>query len=107
MTPHLQKRVIEVHPEVCFYEMNNRKPLQYRKITRPGFEERKSLLAHGIFPLDDGWLKKYPKTQVASDDILDACAACWTAERYLKGNAICIQANPPTDSRGLRMEMWR
>ena len=107
ITQKLQTRVIEVHPEVCFYEMNNGRPLQHGKKSKAGLEERKSLLINARVALDDGWLKKYQKSQVASDDILDACAACWTAERCLQGQAICIPVVPPTDSKGLRMEMWR
>jgi predicted RNase H-like nuclease len=44
---------------------------------------------------------------VALDNILDAHAACWIAERIYKGTAVRIPENPPVESRGLRMEMWR
>ena len=43
---------------------------------------------------------------VEPDDMLDACAACWTAERICSGTAVCIPPAPALDSRGLRMAMW-
>jgi predicted RNase H-like nuclease len=44
---------------------------------------------------------------VARDDILDAMAACWTAERIVSGEALCLPDDPPRDARGLRMEILR
>ncbi len=58
----------------------------------------------------DGIVSKslgYPRTKVGEDDILDACAACWTAARILRDNAIRIPKRPPRDKRGLVMEIWR
>jgi len=49
----------------------------------------------------------YAVGQVGHDDIADAFAALWTAERKLLGQAIPIPANPPVDQLGLRMEIWR
>jgi len=46
------------------------------------------------------------KKDVADDDINDALAALWTAERILEGKAQRIPEMPPNDSCGLRMEMW-
>jgi hypothetical protein len=40
-------------------------------------------------------------------NLLDAMAACWTAERVLRGVAVRLPARPPRDSRGLRMESVR
>ncbi|MFL5635521.1 MAG: DUF429 domain-containing protein, partial [Gemmatimonadaceae bacterium] len=42
----------------------------------------------------------------ADDDILDAFAALWTAERVARGAAITLpHADPPMDSVGLPMRM--
>ncbi|MBI4571221.1 MAG: DUF429 domain-containing protein, partial [Chloroflexi bacterium] len=41
----------------------------------------------------------------ARDDLYDACAAAWTAARFARGEHGTLPAEPPTDSRGLRMEI--
>ena len=47
------------------------------------------------------WLVK----QVAHDDILDAFAVLWTAERIRRGEADTLPAQPLVDAAGLRMEI--
>jgi predicted RNase H-like nuclease len=42
---------------------------------------------------------------VADDDLLDAFAALWTAERISNGTARTVPAAPLEDRFGLRMEM--
>ena len=46
------------------------------------------------------------RSQVASDDVLDAYAVAWTALRIAKKAARRIPPHPPIDAKGLRMEMW-
>jgi predicted RNase H-like nuclease len=41
-----------------------------------------------------------------ADDVLDACAAAWTAARVDAGTAILLPAHPPHDRRGLEMAIW-
>jgi predicted RNase H-like nuclease len=41
----------------------------------------------------------------APDDVLDAFAALWSADRIARGEAINLPAIPPRDSVGLRMEI--
>ena len=106
MTPELQARVREVHPELCFLEMNGGKPLPYSKKSSEGFQRRMDLIRESGFPEIGDWVRRYPKDQVSPDDVLDAFAACWTAERFHWGVAEQIPADPEKDSRGLRMEMW-
>ena len=48
----------------------------------------------------------FPRTQVASDDVLDAYVLARTAYRIASGQARCLPDAPPLDSRGLRMEIW-
>lgn len=78
------KRIIEVHPELSFLEMNNGTPLSTRKWTWNGHVERRWLLArHGIVVVDDvGDLG-----DATPDDVLDAAAAAWTAHRFSFGIA--------------------
>jgi predicted RNase H-like nuclease len=106
MSPELQNRVREVHPELCFREMNNGKPIQESKNSPEGFRRRMEIIKESGFSQIGDWLRRYPKTKVAADDILDACAACWTAERIHRGVAVRVPSEPEKDSRGLRMEMW-
>jgi predicted RNase H-like nuclease len=107
ITPTLQNTIKEVHPEICFFELNNRKPLLYGKKTPQGRNDRRKLLFPLGFDIIDEALSKYRRNILAEDDILDACIACWTAERIFKGEAIRIPEHPSKDSKGLRMEMWR
>lgn len=103
-----QKRVREVLPELCFYEMNGRHPMCHSKKKVRGLQERRMLLcAEGFRTVIEAALQKMPRARVAEDDILDACAACWTAERILDEAEITIPESPERDQRGLRMEMQR
>lgn len=103
--PLLQSRVREVHPEICFYHLAGRKPLKYNKKCREGHQERKELLQ----PFFGKWLQQAldDKRRLASqkDDILDAFAALWTAERVYEGVALVIPISPPKDSQRLSMEI--
>src|SRR5262249_15104243 len=78
MTPALQHRVYEAHPELAFRTLAGR-PMQYRKKTVAGREERVRVLEQAAHPLFQGIrsavaqaLRGFPRTQVAPDDILDA-----------------------------------
>jgi predicted RNase H-like nuclease len=106
-TPELQPPVCEVHPELCFYQLNGRQPMKHSKKKREGLLERRSVLVKAGFAVVISAIGQYPRTKVAEDDILDACVACWTAERILNEQAICIPAEPPLDGRGLQMKMSR
>ena len=107
MTPYLQDRVREVHPELSFYELNGRQAVSHGKKNRAGLLERQRLLLGAGFRQVISEVGRYPRTKVADDDIADACAACWTAVRILEGKAIRIPADPPRESCDLRMEIWR
>lgn len=107
MTPTLQERVIEVHPEVCFWALANGTPMNHPKRTSAGFDERHALLT-AAFPN-----VAIPNRREASryappakaDDVLDAIAAVWTATRVAKGSARRLPAAPLLDERGIRMEI--
>ncbi len=105
ITPELQSRVFEVHPEVSFCAMNNETPLQHSKKTREGADLRRTLLAARGFPIDRLQHPVWKKSQVADDDILDACACAWSAWRIAKGEHITFPRVPQLDDRGLRMEI--
>ncbi|HEU0114068.1 MAG TPA: DUF429 domain-containing protein, partial [Thermomicrobiales bacterium] len=48
MTPALQQRAIEVHPEVSFWAMNGGVPMAHPKRRPEGFAERRSVLAAAL-----------------------------------------------------------
>ena len=110
MTPGLQEQIIEVHPEVCLWAMNDRSPMKHRKTRVVGRSERLDLLARA-FDCDfkaafESIRSKLERIQdVKRDDFLDACAAAWTAARYARGEHGTLPPDPPTDRRGLRMEI--
>jgi predicted RNase H-like nuclease len=105
MTPELQRRVVEVHPEVSFCALAG-KPMAYPKRTPIGYEERRQLLEAAMqLSL---WSRKaaFKSARPAKpDDLLDAMIAAWTARRVAEGIAERLPAEPPVDRRGLRMEI--
>ena len=103
--PMLQKRIREVHPELSFWFLNNRTPLKYSKKKRLGLDERKKLLAPQFGQSVEQALEHRRGLRATQNDILDAFAALWTAERIACGVAETIPASPPRDSCGLTMEM--
>jgi predicted RNase H-like nuclease len=103
MSPVLQERVYEVHPELSFAAMNDDRPVLSSK-TRPlGRDERRALLERAGVAIP---ARPRPYRAVKDDDLLDACAARWSACRIAAGAAGRVPEPPPVDGRGLRMEIW-
>ena len=110
ITPELQSRVVEVHPELAFWAMNGERPLALPKKVKgqpnaPGLELRKALLAKAGFPLAELPAPSYRRAAVGADDLIDACACAWSARRIATGTSCRFPADPPLDGRGLRMEI--
>jgi predicted RNase H-like nuclease len=104
--PSLRQRVREVHPEVCFCAWNGFQAMRVSKKRRAGREERLSLVRGHFGPEAYEQARSgFRRKDVANDDILDAFAALWTAERILGGQAESLPNRPQTDSEGLRMEI--
>lgn len=108
MTPELQARVVEVHPELAFWAMNGAAPLALPKKVKgaphaPGLDLRRALLEAAGFPLAALPEATYRRADVGADDLVDACACAWSARRILEGRAVSFPADPPLDARGLRM----
>lgn len=110
MTPALQDRVVECHPETAFWAMNGEAPLDAPKKVKsrphpPGLGERRKLLATTGLP--PPFLQtRFRAAEAGPDDLLDACACAWTARRVLSGTAHRFPDTPPRDQRGLRQEIW-
>lgn len=105
--PMLQRSVYEVHPELSFMAWNGGKPVCAAKRTAKGKSARSALVS-SYFGQDafHNVREKQARKIVADDDINDAFAALWTAERIYNGTAQVIPNPAQTDSLGLRMEMW-
>ena len=73
----------EVHPELSFARMNGGQGLAKKK-SWSGMQKRIELLGREgiVLPPDLGPVGKLP-----TDDLLDACAAAWTAGRIASGQA--------------------
>ncbi len=111
MSPQLQARVHECHPEAAFWSMNDRQALQTPKKVKsrphePGLADRRRLLEAQRFEAEFLRRTPYPKSQAGPDDLLDACACAVTALRILRGEAQRFPTDPPYDAHGLRMEIW-
>lgn len=110
MTPELQSRVHEMHPELAFWAMNGGRPLDEPKKVKgkphpPGLALRRALLARAGFPIERLSPPDAPRRGWTEDDLLDACAAAWTARRIRDGEHIRLPAAPARDGKGLRMEI--
>ncbi len=105
---HGKARLIrEVHPEVCFWALNDRKPMKYRKTSVEGRNERLHILQQyepSVTALLEDALSRTLRKQVKADDILDAFVAFVTAEAR-RGEMASLSDEPLHDAHGLPMEM--
>jgi predicted RNase H-like nuclease len=105
MSPVLQQRIREIHPELSFWALKNKKPTRYKKTRLVGRKERMKLLAPIFSELERIVAEARKPKEVAPDDILDALVAAWTAGQVVLGKAETLPENPELDSKGLRMEI--
>jgi predicted RNase H-like nuclease len=102
----LRKRLFEVHPEVSFASWYGAPTLHAKKDVR-GHEQRRSLIAEHFGPeAFASVVAQLGARSVAADDIADAFAALWTAERLLAGTAQRLPDASTHDSYGLPMHIW-
>ena len=107
---HFKGTIFECHPEISFWAMNGRVPMRLPKKsgkslngTKSGSEERRQLL------LKNGYSEAFLSTRLgsskeySSDDLLDACAAAWTAERIFLNQAVRFPLEAEFDELGLDM----
>src|SRR5262245_30529842 len=106
LSPALQARVFEAHPEVIFSLMGTTtrggRPLP-RKATRTGRAARLRLLRRS-FP-DLGRRLRDFSLAGAVTDAIDAYACLWTARRIVSGEVVRLPETPDVDERGLRAEI--
>jgi predicted RNase H-like nuclease len=109
MTPQLQLRVRETHPELAFWLMNGGQALANAKkikgrLNPDGFEERCALLEKNGFSTH--FLRQRPPRGAAIDDLLDACACTVTAARIAEGLAEPFPREKLVDAKGLHIAIW-
>ena len=96
----LRQRVFECHPEGSFCVMAGQ-PLAHPKKTKAGHDERVALLMQAGFT--QPFLDTPMPRGVARDDLLDACAAAWTARRIAAGQARVFPQVPERDAYGIEI----
>jgi predicted RNase H-like nuclease len=109
LTPALQAKVREGHPEVTFAVMNGGRPMKHHKRTPEGLAERLTILAaFGVNGFDPIAARAHlGKSRVEIDDIVDAVAMLVTAKRIVEGRATAFPDGPAClDDRGLEMRIW-
>lgn len=93
-------RLIEVHPEVSFRELADA-PLKAAKTSWDGQRERRRLLESAGVKVP-AHIGKAGRVPVA--DVLDACVAAWSADRFWRGEAKPL---PERTASGRRAVIWR
>lgn len=105
LAPARRRFVREVHPEVSFQAWAGH-DLAHSKKRRAGRDERLALVTdHYGADAFRSVRERHLARDVSDDDVLDAFAALWTAERILAGAAEGMPRDPPRDAEGLRMEI--
>jgi len=103
ITSDCQCWAFEVHPEVCFWALNQRHPMKHNKKTKEGATERIAVLRR-VFPEIETHLANR-RARVGADDLLDAAAAAWTALRWHRNEAECV-CTPEHDEKGLAVTIY-
>ncbi len=101
----LRGRVFEVHPELTFSTWSGA-PILPAKRTPEGHAIRRDLIAShfGALTFESARDQVQPR-HASNDDIADAFAALWTAQRIVKGSSQTLPFDPPLDGVGLPMRM--
>ncbi|KAB2852762.1 MAG: DUF429 domain-containing protein [Ignavibacterium sp.] len=101
-----QDKCREMHPEVCFWALNNYQAMNFNKKKIDGFEERRFILKKyfsNTNKLIEEARSKYLKKDLATDDILDAIVGAISAR--FNNNLKQLPNFPETDAKGLKMEI--
>jgi predicted RNase H-like nuclease len=102
-------RVFEVHPELAFWRLNGERALEEPKKVKgrcyePGLTLRRALLIGGGLPAE--FVNAAAPKGAGPDDLLDALACLWVAQRLERGEARPFPDPPPRDAFGLPMAIW-
>lgn len=105
-SPYWAAHVFETHPEVCFAAMNRGESLAEPKRSAAGHARRRGLIAahfgHDAFTSARTLVAK---KDAANDDIADALACLFSAERIAQGEHITLPPEGEFDCYGLPMRI--
>ena len=99
-------KVHEMHPEVCFWALNDREPMKHKKRSPEGYEERLSVLTRyyrGSREIVALAMQRHTRADVARDDIVDALVGAVTAKSA--PSLFRFPEEPEFDGKGLPMEI--
>lgn len=99
--------VREVHPEVCFWRLNDERPMKFTKKKPAGRAERLGVLRKEDSRSEEIYeqaCSSFLRKVVGRDDVLDALVAVLVARERVD-RLRTIPEIPPRDARGLPMEM--
>ena len=99
-------KIREMHPELCFWALNQQQAMQHSKSTKQGFSEREKLLVvhcEATEKIVSEALRTFPRKDLARDDILDALVGAVTAR--FDENLVTLPKTPERDAMNLPMEV--
>lgn len=106
--PKWKNRILESHPEYCFFLLNAGAPIPENKQTTEGSMKRRNIL-NKYYSECDGLLEmfksKYPTLSAKTDDFLDALALAVIGGIGLKTGYHSIPKCPSVDARGIKMQI--
>lgn len=107
--PSARAVVREIHPEVSFSALNGGRGrgLAFKKKSVEGAGIRTQLLS-SVFSPDqvEQLVRSVARRQAATDDVLDALVALWSAERIAEGKSVSLPTPPVSDATGLNTSIW-
>ena len=101
----LAERVYEVHAELSYMQLAGGRAMKERKASAAGLSARRRLLAKHFAPWLAQALAERRALGSAEDDVLDAFAALWTAERIAAKKQLRVPARLQRDEYGLRIQI--
>ena len=105
-SPAHHERVYEVHPEVCFTQLNGGQPMAFAKKKSAGRAQRLGILAGQFGDAPARLLGDRARRDVGADDVLDALVALWSALRIGCGQHASLPPIPDHDALGRRMAIF-
>ncbi|WP_303900883.1 DUF429 domain-containing protein [Thiohalomonas denitrificans] len=101
-----RRKLREMHPELCFRALNDSQPMGHNKKKAAGHAERLAVLSRWLPQVPkivEQARARWPRKDLAIDDILDALVGAVTAAR--PGALESLPAVPEKDDKGLSMEI--
>ncbi len=103
--PKLRSLFHEIHPELCFALWNGGRAMLHSKKKHDGRAERERLIETRWPGLRMALERELRIFRYEADDLNDALAALWTADRISTGAAALVPPVPTFDSNGITMQM--